>query len=94
MFAYSQIEIDRSPTGTGTAGRVAQLYARGKLGKKDVLLNKSIIGTRFRARVLEETKVGDVDAVIAEVSGQAFITGLNQWVIDPEDPVAEGFFLR
>ena len=94
VCVFADREVDRSPTGTGTAGRVAQLYARGELGKGEVLVNESIIGTVFRGRVLEETTVGDFAAVIPEVSGRAFVTGFNQWVVDPDDPVGEGFFLR
>ena len=94
VCVFADREVDRSPTGTGTAGRVAQLYARGKLSRDDVLINESIIGTVFRGRVLEEVKVGEFDAIIPEVSGRAFITGFNQWVVDPLDPVGKGFFLR
>ena len=94
LCVFADREADRSPTGTGTAGRVAQLYARGTLSKNDTLVNESIIGTVFRGRVLEETQVGSFDAVIPEVSGRAYIVGFNQWVVDPDDPVGEGFFLR
>ncbi len=94
VCVFADREVDRSPTGTGTAGRAAQLYARGKLSKDDVLVNESIIGTVFEGRVLEEVTVGEFAAVIPEVSGRAFITGFNQWVVDPDDPVAKGFFLR
>jgi proline racemase len=91
---FADREVDRSPTGTGTAGRVAQLYARGKLKLGETMVNESIIGTSFTGKVLEETKVGNFDAVIPEVSGRAFITGFNQWIVEEDDPVAEGFFLR
>lgn len=91
---FADREVDRSPTGTGTAGRVAQLYARGKLKLGEVMVNESVIGTSFTGKVLEETKVGEFDAVISEVSGRAFLTGFNQWVVEEDDPVAEGFFLR
>ena len=91
---FADREVDRSPTGTGTAGRVAQLYARGELKLGEMVVNESIIGTSFTGKVLEETKVGDFDAVITEVSGKAFMTGFNQWVVEEDDPVAEGFFLR
>ena len=94
VCVFADREVDRSPTGTGTAGRVAQLYARGELGQDEVLVNESIIGTIFRGRVLEETRVGEFAAVVPEVSGRAFVTGFNQWVVDPDDPVGEGFFLR
>jgi proline racemase len=91
---FADREVDRSPTGTGTAGRVAQLYAKGRLQAGDSLTNESIIGTTFTGKVLTETTVADIPAVIPEVSGSAFITGFNQWVIDTDDPVAGGFFLR
>ena len=94
VCVFAEREVDRSPTGTGTAGRVAQLYARGKLGEGDVLVNESIIGTTFTGRVVGHTKVGPFDAVVPEVGGRAAITGFNQWVIDPDDPVGEGFLLR
>ncbi len=94
VCVFADREVDRSPTGTGTAGRVAQLYARNKLKLGETMVNESIIGTTFTGKVLEETKVGDFDAVIPEVSGRAFITGFNQWVVEEDDPVAEGFFLR
>ncbi len=94
VCVFADREVDRSPTGTGTAGRVAQLYARGKLKEDEVLVNESIIGTMFNGRVVGHTKVGEFDAVIPEVSGQAAIIGFNQWVIDPDDPVGAGFFLR
>jgi proline racemase len=91
---FADREVDRSPTGTGTAGRMAQLFARGRLGIGQTFVNESIIGTRFTGRVLEETKVGGLPAVVPEVTGRGYIIGYSQWVVDPEDPVAEGFFLR
>lgn len=91
---FADREVDRSPTGTGTAGRVAQLYARGQLRKGQAFVNESIIGTRFVGRVVEEATVADFPAVIAEVSGRAHIVGFCQWVVEPDDPVGQGFFLR
>ena len=94
VCVFADREVDRSPTGTGTAGRVAQLYARGQLREDETLVNESIIGTTFTGRVARHTKVGEFDAVIPEVGGSAAITGFNQWVVDPDDPVGAGFFLR
>ena len=94
VCVFADREVDRSPTGTGTAGRVAQLYARGQLTENETLVNESIIGTIFTGRVVGHTQIGEFDAVIPEVSGKAAITGFNQWVIDPDDPVGAGFFLR
>ena len=91
---FADREVDRSPTGTGTAGRMAQLYARGKLRPGQSFHNASIIGSSFEGQVLGETKVGDFAAIIPEVSGSAYITGYNHWLIDPDDPLGQGFFLR
>jgi len=86
--------VDRSPCGTGTSAKVATLHAKGRLkvGER-VLSNESILGTLFRARIVEETKVGSLPAVVPEVSGRAYVTGINQFVVDPEDPLKEGFLL-
>jgi len=91
---YADRAIDRSPTGTGTAGRVAQLYLRGELSAADTLINESIIGTAFKGRVLSETKVGPYDAIIPEVSGKAHICGFANWIIDETDPLAHGFLVQ
>lgn len=88
---FAEGQIDRSPTGTGTGGRVAIHYAKGEMKKGDTLINKSVIDTVMRGTVVEDTKVGDFDAVITEVAGTAHISGFNQLVLDPEDPLPEGF---
>lgn len=91
---YADRAVDRSPTGSGTAGRIAQLYLRGELSSSETLVNESIIGTVFKGRVLSETKVGDYDAIIPEVSGKAYICGFANWVIDEEDPLTYGFLVQ
>jgi proline racemase len=91
---YADRAIDRSPTGTGTAGRVAQLYLRGELSAEDILVNESIIGTAFKGRVLGEAKVGPYDAIIPEVSGKAHICGFANWIIDETDPLTYGFLVQ
>ncbi len=85
--------IDRSPCGTGTSARLACLHAKGKLRTGEGFVHESIIGSLFRARVAEETRVGDLPAVIPEVTGSAWVMGINQWVIQPDDPLAKGFLL-
>jgi trans-L-3-hydroxyproline dehydratase len=94
VCVFADREVDRSPTGTGTAGRVAQLHARGLLPFGETLVNESIIGTRFTGKVVAETSLGDFPAVVPEVAGRGYIVGFSQWVVEPDDPVAEGFFLR
>jgi len=91
---FADREVDRSPTGSGTGGRVAQLYLRGRIGLGEVVVNESVIGTTFSARVLAETKVGDIPAVIPEVSGEAHICGFATWVLDERDPLKHGFLVR
>jgi proline racemase len=94
VCVFADRQVDRSPTGTGTAGRVAQLFAQGKLAMDQTLINESIVGTAFEGRVLEETRVADFPAVIPEVSGHASITGYHTFVVDADDPLPNGFFLR
>jgi proline racemase len=85
--------LDRSPCGTGTSAKLAQLHARGELAVGEEFVNRSVIGTRFAARIVEETQVAGVPAVVPEISGRAWITGMGQYMLDPEDPFPAGFAL-
>jgi proline racemase len=85
--------LDRSPCGTGTSAKLAALHARGELGVGDEFVNESVIGTRFRGRIVEEAEVGGLPAVVPEITGRAWITGMGQYVLDPEDPFPAGFAL-
>ena len=85
--------FDRSPCGTGTSARLAQLHTRGEISVGDELVNESFIGSRFYGRILEETEIMGVPAVIPQITGRAWITGTAQYVIDPDDPFPEGFQL-
>jgi proline racemase len=85
--------FDRSPCGTGTSARLAQLHARGELGIGDELINESYIGSRFTGRLVEETEVGGVRAVVPEITGRAWVTGTAQYHLDPTDPFPHGFLL-
>lgn len=91
---FGQGQLDRSPCGTGTSAKMATLYAKGQLKMGEDFIYESIIQTKFKGRVLEETKVGEYDAIIPEITGAAYITGHNQFFIDPEDPVKYGFILK
>lgn len=91
---FADREVDRSPTGSGTGGRFAQLYLRGELGRDDVLVNESVIGSVFSAKLVKETTLGDIPAVIPEVSGTAYIYGMCNWIIDERDPQTYGFLVR
>ncbi len=94
VVVFGSGQIDRSPCGTGTSAKMATLYAKGKLGIDEDFIYESIIGTRFTGRVLEETEVGGLKAIIPEITGSAYITGFNKIVIDENDPVKHGFLLN
>lgn len=85
--------FDRSPCGTGTSARMAQLHARGELALNQDFVNESYIGTRFIGRLVESTSVGGYDAVIPTITGRAWITGTAQYFLDPTDPFPKGFLL-
>lgn len=84
---------DRSPGGTGTSARMVNLWSRGKLKLGEEFVHESIIGTLFRGRLVEETTIGGQKAVIPEITGQAYITGMHQFVLTENDPLAEGFLV-
>jgi len=94
VCVFAEREVDRSPTGTGTAGRVAQLVARGTLALGAALHNESIAGSVFTGRALAHTHVGSYEAVIPEVVGRAAIMGHATWLVEPDDPLGAGFLLR
>ena len=85
--------FDRSPCGTGTSARMAQLWARGELPLRTDFVNESFIGTRFVGRLAEETTVAGHPAVVPTVTGRAWITGTAQYLLDPDDPFPAGFLL-
>lgn len=85
--------FDRSPCGTGTSARMAQLHARGELPLGQDFVNESFIGTRFTGRLVAETEVGGLPAVVPTVTGRAWITGTAQYFLDPDDPFPAGFLL-
>jgi 4-hydroxyproline epimerase len=88
---YGEKAIDRSPCGTGTSARIAQKAARGELAVGDEFIHESIIGSLFRGRVERKATVGDFDAVVPSIAGQAWITGYNTIFLDERDPFVKGF---
>ena len=94
VCVFAEGEVDRSPTGTGVSGRLAIHHARGELGRDEVIEIESLIGTRFTGRVVGTTTFGPHPAVIPEVGGSAHITGRHEFLIDPDDPLRDGFLLR
>ena len=90
---YGDRGIDRSPCGTGTCARMAQLVARGELAIGQKFVHESIIGSLFTGYAIERVSVGDYSAIRPAVSGWARITGHNEIIIDERDPYAHGFLL-
>jgi proline racemase len=91
---FAEGEVDRCPTGTGVSGRLALNHARGQLGPGQPFVVESIIDTRFTGRIVGTTTFGQYQAVIPEVEGSAHIVGRNEFLIDPDDPLRDGFILR
>ena len=85
--------FDRSPCGTGTSARMAQLHARGLLGVGAEFVNESFIGTRFIGRIVEETEVAGLAAIVPTITGRAWITGTAQYVLSDDDPFPSGFLV-
>jgi trans-L-3-hydroxyproline dehydratase len=94
VCVFAEGEVDRSPTGTGVSARVAIEHARGRLRGDASFTVESIIGTRFRGRVLRTATVAQYDAVIPEVAGSAWTVGRSELWIAPDDPLRGGFVLR
>ncbi len=89
---YGDKAIDRSPCGTGTSARMAQLHAKRKLKMDEEFIHESFIGSKFIGRIEEETTIGDKPAIIPSIQGWAKIYGYNTIIIDDEDdPYAHGF---
>jgi 4-hydroxyproline epimerase len=91
---YGDKAIDRSPCGTGTSARMAQLHAKGRLKAGDDFVHESIIGSLFKGRVENETELGGKSAIIPSIGGWARMTGLNTIFIDDRDPFAHGFVVK
>jgi len=94
VCVFAEGEVDRSPTGTGVSGRAAIHHARGELSIGETMTIESILGTSFSVRVHEETRVGDVPAIVPQVTGRAHVTGRHEFLIDPDDELRDGFILR
>jgi proline racemase len=94
VTVFADGEVDRSPCGSGTSARLALLHADGGLATGETLDHSSIVGTRFEGRVVGETEVAGIPAVVTEVGGSAHLTGHHQFVLERDDPLGPGFLLR
>lgn len=91
---YADSAIDRSPCGTGISALLACRSADGEIRVGDSFLNESMTGSVFTGRIVVDTTVGEIPAVITEISGRGAITGLHQFIVDPTDRLRDGFRLR
>lgn len=95
VVIFGEGQADRSPCGTGTSAKMAALHARGSLALDTEFVYESIVGTKFTGKLLRKAgKIGDYEAVVPEITGSAFITSFNQFVIDDRDPLKHGFVLN
>ncbi len=93
VVVFGNGNIDRSPCGTGTSAKMATLYSKGHLKVGEEFIYESILGTLFKGKILDTLKVGEFEAVTPQITGSAYITGFNHFVIDENDPVKYGFTL-
>lgn len=91
---FAEAEVDRSPCGTGTSARLAALHADDRVHIGDPYVHESVIDTTFTGTVTGETDVGGLPAVTTEISGRGFLTGFHTFVVDPDDPIRDGFLVR
>jgi len=94
VCVFADGEVDRCPTGTGLSGRAAIHYARGELDAGEPFVVESILGTCFTGEIIEITQFGPYEAVIPMITGTAHICGCSELLIDPDDPLRDGFILR
>lgn len=91
---YADGRVDRSPCGSGTATRIAQLQHSGHLAKKMTLIHDSIIGSRFEGRIEQEQELNGTKGVIPVITGNAFCTGTSRFTLSENDEIGTGFSLR
>lgn len=91
---FADGELDRSPTGSGVSGRIALHHAKQQVALNEKIIIESILGSPFSVQAIENLTFAGFDAVIPEVTGDAYVCGKGQWLINAEDPLKYGFLLR
>ena len=94
VTVFADGEVDRSPCGSGTSARLALLHRAGRLRVGDELRHLSVVDTEFRARIVSETDMAGIPAIVTEVEGSAYRTGHHVFELDENDPLGTGFLLR
>lgn len=93
IVVFGQEQVDRSPCGTGICAKIAMRYAQGRMKLGESLVDEGPLSMRFTGRAIEETTVGPYRAVVPEITGNAYVTGVAEYLIDPNDPVKYGFVM-
>lgn len=94
VVVFGQGQVDRSPCGTGTSAKLATLYSKGELKEGEDFVYESILGTIFKGKIVGTGSIGEYTTITPEITGAAYITGFNHFVIDEEDPLKHGFILK
>lgn len=90
---FGDAQVDRSPCGTGTSAKMAALYAKGKMKPGDTFIYESITGSLFKGEIAQEVEIDGKNGIIPKITGSAYITGINDWILDDDDPLECGFLL-
>ncbi len=90
---FGDAQADRSPCGTGTSAKLATLYAKGKIGIDQDFVYESITGSLFKGKIKQTVDMSEYTGIIPQITGSAWITGFNEWIIDESDPLCYGFLL-
>lgn len=93
VVVFGDEQLDRSPCGTGTCAKMAVLHRQGQLDVGQAFVHDSIIGSTFTGHVLDTTTVGAYPAIVPQITGTAWITGINHFVVEADDPYQEGLLL-
>jgi proline racemase len=93
VVVVSPGRLDRSPCGTGTSARLALLHSRGELAAGERFRHLSILDTVFECRIVDTCRVGGTAAVVPEIGGRAWLTGVSHYGVDPDDPFPTGYRL-
>lgn len=94
ITVFADKQIDRSPCGSGTAARAANLYEYNILNSDGLFKHSCLTNSEFEVAIHEITSLENYSAIIPKIKGSGFITGFHQFVVDPEDPLKNGFLLK
>lgn len=93
LVVFGKGQFDRSPCGTGTCAKMASLYAKSKLGLNEPFIHQSIINTTFTGMLTAESKINDQQTVTPQITARAYIIGIQQFVLNSNDPLCDGFYM-